>query len=67
MWLGQNVGYLVVYLYGSSVSVRTAIILQIVYLTLAMAGYFALEIKQYRQRRSEPPVILTNIPLPTSS
>ncbi len=50
MWLGQNIGYLLVYLYGPSVRVRTAIILQIVYLTIAMLGYFGVEIQQCKKR-----------------
>jgi hypothetical protein len=50
MWLGQNIGYLVVYLYGPSIRVRTAIILQIVYLTVAMLTYFGVEIQQCKKR-----------------
>ena len=54
MWLGQNTGYLIVYFYAESVRVQTSIILQIVYLTLAMVGYCILETQQ-RWKRSELP------------
>ncbi|CAF3944911.1 unnamed protein product [Rotaria sordida] len=50
LWLGQNIGYFVVYLCGSSLRVQTTIILQLVYLTIALLGYFAVEIQQYRKR-----------------
>ncbi|CAF1533952.1 unnamed protein product, partial [Adineta steineri] len=41
LWLGQNIGYFVVYIYGPSMLTQTAIILQIIYLTIALLGYFA--------------------------
>ncbi|CAF1431100.1 unnamed protein product [Rotaria sordida] len=50
LWLGQNIGYFVVYFCGSSLRVQTTIILQLVYLTIALLGYFAVEIQQYRKR-----------------
>ncbi|CAF4185263.1 unnamed protein product [Rotaria sordida] len=50
LWLGQNIGYFVVYLCGPSLRVQTIIILQLVYLTIALLGYFAVEIRQYRKR-----------------
>lgn len=51
LWLGQNVGYFVVYFYGPSMRAQTTIILQIIYLTIAMLGYFVVEIQLCRKRR----------------
>ncbi|UJR11292.1 hypothetical protein I4U23_015473 [Adineta vaga] len=59
IWLAQNTGYLVVYLYASSIRVRTSIILQIVYLTIALIGYFILELHQYLNRRKQQMITLT--------
>lgn len=46
MWFGQNIGYFIVYLYAGFIRVRISIILQIIYLTIALIGYFTLEIYQ---------------------
>lgn len=50
LWLGQNLGYFVVYIYGPSIRTQTTIILQIIYLTIALIGYFIVEIQEYRKR-----------------
>ncbi|CAF3844714.1 unnamed protein product [Rotaria sp. Silwood1] len=61
MWLGENTGHLVVYLYAGSLRARTSIILQIIYLTIALIGYFILDIKQTYQQQKLPPVTLANV------
>ncbi|CAF5145101.1 unnamed protein product, partial [Rotaria sp. Silwood1] len=61
MWLGDNTGHLVVYLYAGSLRARTSIILQIIYLTIALIGYFILDIKQTYQQKKLPPVALANV------
>ncbi|CAF3797517.1 unnamed protein product [Rotaria sp. Silwood1] len=61
MWLGENTGHLVVYLYAGSLRARTSIILQIIYLTIALIGYFILDIKQTYQQKKLPPVALANV------
>ncbi|CAF1286885.1 unnamed protein product [Adineta steineri] len=53
LWLGQNIGYFVVYIYGPSMLTQTAIILQIIYLTIALLGYFAVEILLYKKNRRQ--------------
>ncbi|CAF2882992.1 unnamed protein product [Rotaria sp. Silwood2] len=61
MLLGQNTGHIVVYLYAGSLRARTSIILQIIYLTIALIGYFILVIKQTYQQQKLPPVTLTKV------
>ncbi|UJR16582.1 hypothetical protein I4U23_003482 [Adineta vaga] len=64
LWLGQNAGYFIVYFYGPTLRVQTTIILQLVYLTLALVGYFLVEIHLYRKRRQN---ILNNNYIETSA
>ncbi|CAF1435492.1 unnamed protein product [Didymodactylos carnosus] len=52
-FLWQNIGYLIVYLYAAEIRVKISIILQIIYLTLSMVGYFILEIKERKRNKDD--------------
>ena len=61
MFCGDFAGYLIVYLYASAIRTRIAIILQIIYLTIAIIGYSIIQIKQNYKRFKRSSNILINM------
>ena len=60
--LFQDLAYIVIYLYSPASSVRTAIILQIVYVSVAMVCYVIIEIRQWKvPKRNVQVSVLINI------